>query len=139
MRLRRNNQGDTIVEVLVAIAVASAVLGTAYAIVNRTTRAQQQTTEHTQALKIAESQLELLKTTAASIPTTSFCFNNTTLTTNLNDCKLASPESRYDITITRASAVLSDTKYNIFIVRVSWSRLGSGGNDEVSLTYKVYK
>ena len=57
-RLFRKQTGDTIVEVLSAIAVSSAVLGTAYGITNRTVKNQQQITEHSIALKLAEQQLE---------------------------------------------------------------------------------
>lgn len=56
-----NSRGDTIVEVLISIAVVSAVLGGAYAVVNRTTQNSQQSKEHSQALKVAETQIEQLR------------------------------------------------------------------------------
>lgn len=56
-----NVRGDTIVEVLIAIIVLSTVLVTAYALATRSLKENQQAQEHSQALKIAEGQLEALK------------------------------------------------------------------------------
>jgi type II secretory pathway pseudopilin PulG len=53
--------GDTIIEVLIAIAVMSFVLGSAFAISNRSQLSIQDAQEHTEALKIAQSQVEQLK------------------------------------------------------------------------------
>ena len=56
-----NQLGDTIVEVLVAMAIVGIVLAGAFAASNRSQKSTQQAQEHTTALKIAEGQLELLK------------------------------------------------------------------------------
>jgi type II secretory pathway pseudopilin PulG len=58
----KNQRGDTIVEVLVAIAVVSLVLASSYAITNRNVLTSQDTQEHSQALQIAQQQVELLRT-----------------------------------------------------------------------------
>jgi type II secretory pathway pseudopilin PulG len=63
MRLESNNRGDTIVEVLIAMAVASFVIGGAYVVVNKTLGNSQRAQEHSEALKFAEAQVEQLKQT----------------------------------------------------------------------------
>jgi type II secretory pathway pseudopilin PulG len=91
--LRRNVTGDTIVEVMIALAILSSVLGTSFAIASRSIRKGRQAQERTEALKITESQIELLKEAgnkpinvaglyssdyALPSPSRSFCFNSAT-------------------------------------------------------------
>lgn len=132
-----NQTGDTIVEVLIAIAVASAVLGSAYAIVNRTVRSQQQTSEHTNALKIAESQLELLRNHNGTV-SSSFCFNPTYQSTDDPSCNTVTAGITYDPTITKNETTVGSQITTTYTVNVSWPSLG-GGTDKVDLVYKVYK
>lgn len=54
-------RGDTIIEVLIAMTVIGLVLGSSFAIANRATLTGRAAQERTEALKFAESQLELLK------------------------------------------------------------------------------
>lgn len=56
----RDSRGDTIVEVLISIAVASFVVGGAYTVVNRSLKYTQQAQEHSEALLIANTQIELI-------------------------------------------------------------------------------
>lgn len=53
--------GDTIVEVLIAMAVLSMVLGGAYVASNRSLAVSQQNQERAEALKLVEGQMEQLK------------------------------------------------------------------------------
>ncbi len=55
-----NQKGDTIVEVLIAMAVASLVLGSAYAVANHSMKNSRQAQEHSEALQIAQKQLEAI-------------------------------------------------------------------------------
>lgn len=67
MRLRWAKQrGDTIVEVMLAMAVVGMVLGVAYGITNRSVQVGRSAQERSEALKIAETQIELLKEYARS-------------------------------------------------------------------------
>lgn len=74
-------RGDTIVEVLLAMTVIGAVLGASFGIANRSAQTGQAARERTEALKIAESQIELLKTyheipaSGVSARTTPFCID----------------------------------------------------------------
>jgi type II secretory pathway pseudopilin PulG len=78
--------GDTIIEVMISVAVVAAVLGVSYATANRSLRSGQQAQERGEALKLVESNLERLKyistkdfaaTTIFSQPVNSaFCIAN---------------------------------------------------------------
>ena len=58
---RRAQAGDTIVEVLVCIAVVAAVLIGAFGVSNHSTQAVQDTSEHTEAQQYVQAQLEMLR------------------------------------------------------------------------------
>lgn len=103
-------RGDTIVEVLIAIAVISGVLATSYAIVNSNSRSYQQGSERVEALKIAEERLELLRT--GIVPT------------NENN---VGPNNRYDVVV--------DSLGNLYTIRVEWDGI-SGGVENVTLRYR---
>lgn len=54
-------RGDTIIEVLIAIAVVSSVLGISYAIMNRNILTLRDNQERTEALRLAQGQIEALR------------------------------------------------------------------------------
>lgn len=68
------NRGDTIVEVLIVVVVLATVIGSTYALASRSQKTSQQVQEHTQALKIAEGQLESLKNSSGRVAANTFCF-----------------------------------------------------------------
>src|SRR3989344_6687603 len=80
MRLR-SNRGDTIVEVLLALTIVSSMLGGAYVLSNRSLSNSRGSQERGEALKIAEAQLERLKSSInngnddAFNSTNIFCMN----------------------------------------------------------------
>lgn len=59
--IRRHQGGDTIIEVLIAIAVASAVLGITYGIMNKNLAIMRDNQERTEATKLAQAEIEQLK------------------------------------------------------------------------------
>lgn len=61
MSFDKKQSGDTIIEVLVAMSVIGLVLGAAFGIANRSVQIGQSAQERTEALKIAETQLEIFK------------------------------------------------------------------------------
>src|SRR6056297_1097853 len=65
MRLQKLQRGDTIIEVMLAMSVIALVLGSSYAIANRSTRIGREAQERTEALKEVETQVERLKTVAS--------------------------------------------------------------------------
>lgn len=76
---RLSQRGDTIVEVLICLAVFGAMLTAAYALTNRNQAISQSSQERSQAVKVADSQLELLRayTDDNKLPTYQwFCMNS---------------------------------------------------------------
>lgn len=138
--IRLSSRGDTIIEVLLAIAVVSAVLGGAYVSANRSLNGSRQSQERAEALKFVEGQLETLSAAAAQGPaiftgTNTFCFNDTdgnALDKDTAPC-LKGPSNRYRLTIRR------DVSGNEFAVRAEWDRIGSNAAEQMEIVYRVYE
>lgn len=84
-RSRRYQTGDTIVEVLIAIAVVGSVLGIAYSIMNRNLIVMRENQERSEAVKYARGQIESLRnlwstsdgrTALGAVGTSGFCFDD---------------------------------------------------------------
>ncbi|MDQ5972468.1 MAG: Type secretion system protein [Patescibacteria group bacterium] len=165
MLARRQQAGDTIVEVLIVIIVIATVLASAYGISIRSLQATQLTQERAFALKLAEGQLESLKS-AASLPDSTvldndqgFCLNGTTVT----PISGGSPSNNYqtDQTANYPTECQQDphdpvgkacTSYcyyvgikksiggtgNNFVASVRWTS-ARGIREQVQLAYKVYQ
>lgn len=150
-------RGETIVEVLIALAVLSAALGGAFAISSRSQKAVQANHERYEAELIANEQADLLKVYLADT------VNYDNVQTNLNDenkafcvqamtaqfdpsnpaaidpaCKrgvdgrysvFVFPRSRTDI----SGANVVDT----FIIRVEWDDFQDGNRAKVELVYGI--
>ena len=130
--------GDTIVEVLIAISIVSLVLTSAYMVTNKNSLVMQSTQEKTQAQKLIERQIELLRATD-SVPNASFCFvdDGGNVTTDLAQCvfnqsgDVSSDTSsvQYKIAIT-PNTPSSDT----FEIKAAWDRVG-GGSSSITMNY----
>lgn len=134
-----NQRGDTIVEVLLSILVVGAVLGGSYVAANRYFRNVRQAQEYSNALKIAEGQLEQVKSyidnginDPKTTTLTSFCISNGVKNSSLTDCKF---QNLYNAKITRSGDA---TNGYVFDVAVTWPSLTSSSNSSVQLTYRVY-
>lgn len=148
-----NAKGDTIVEVLLALAVVSAVLGGAYVSSNRSLNSTRDSQERGEAIKLAEGQLERIKGTAktnAVLFSTNaiFCLDDTSVMQNngmgsvpaLNSDTLVSPN--YNAQCIKQPSGVSyymsvQRTGNQFTVRARWNKLG-GGQNEVKITYRIY-
>ena len=145
--------GNTIVEVLVALAIIGAVLAGAHVASNRGAQINMQTQDRSQAVKIAEQQLELIPiaTSESDFDADSpFCIGDeqevhtghaASSLPPLETAVLASgsdgfyPEScvfneRYYVFVGTLSKTDGGETYERFVVTVRWNRIG-GGNDEV--------
>ena len=129
----KNQRGDTIVEVLIAIGIESLVLVTAYATTNRNVAIMQNTREQTQAQKLVEKQIELLRAYPAFSGT---CFSGSS-PANGNDCKLKNNGSAagtgytgavYDMNISKTS----DT----YTISAKWDKIG-GSTGNVTMYYQL--
>jgi type II secretory pathway pseudopilin PulG len=127
-------RGDTILEVLLCIAIVGATLGGAFVSARRSFAASRRAQERGEALKYVETQLELLKTAAASHTSnlaSSFCLNDA-LARLSPPCALG-PGGRYKVTITRTGAGPQ------FTVTAVWDRFGEGTQDRIEMNYLVYQ
>ena len=148
--IRLGKRGDTLVEVLVCIMIVSLILTGAYATTNRSTLGIRNSQEHAEALKLAQSQLELLRQASkqASAPiftqAAPFCMSGSTPTSADGApgaaCKVdgsgapTTAEPQYKIKITRADSTTSA----VFTVAVDWdSVIGSTAHEQ--LAYRLYK
>lgn len=135
-RGRRASKGDTIVEVLIAVAVVSVVITSAYLVANRSTNGIQGAQEQSYAQKLVEQQTELLRS-AASLPTTSGCYDTSASpplyvvpSGYYNPCLVANGGATYTIAIEPPSGTQTS-----FAVKVSWDTV-SGQSAHVTAYYK---
>lgn len=153
MRLiRLNSSGDTIVEVLLAVAIVSFVIASASAISGSATNTLRDSHERGEALKLAETQLEQIVANK-ELPEGNDCFgasgepkkaegtNCAFKSGGGGDCDPAVSSYCYNVSVQRVSTETGDVNqlsiavtYNI---EVTWDRLG-GGLGTVSMSYKSY-
>ena len=144
--------GDTIIEVLLSMSIIGLVLGSAFGIANRSVNVGQDAQERSEALKIAESQLEQFKSTypkdstiRARSDVQPFCFESSALSPvkDASDAKSCLKQNGsggtglYDIAIIPPSGASPTASYE---VRITWDRLGANqlsDKNKLSLYYKV--
>ena len=126
-------RGETLVEVLVALAITSLVLGAAMTTANHSLATSLASQERGEAIKIGESQIEQLRATGFDLigASTSFCFNGGTMVSG--GCSINGLGIAYSTVITRPSS--SD---HTFTVTINWSRQDSANLQQLTLRYVVY-
>lgn len=151
--MQRNQRGDTIIEVMIAIAVVGMVLGASYRIANRALQTGRFAQEQTEALKIAESQVEKLKYKASqfkqgdaiagtifdTVPAeTRFCVADDAAIS-----KITTGNAQYGALCQGKSGLYDqlityDAPNNLFKVVITWpSPITNNANVEVA--YKLYQ
>lgn len=158
-RLKLNNRGDTILEVLISVAVLSLILTTSFTLANRSSQATRQAGERGEATKFAQSELEKLKYFLSAsgnpiglpAPGTYFCIDTSGVIpspltlpsiTDLNasnsgidaKCKHGT-ESRYATFIHRGP---NPNLSNTYTVYVRWDSVTGRGVDKVDLIHRIY-
>lgn len=137
LKITRNQRGDTIVEVLVVLAVLGMALGTSYAIAGRSLINARQAQENAKATELLKEQLETIRVLAAQgsiLPTHSnFCIGvdgvrKTGANTN-PECLFEN--SLYRVTVTQSS----DQK---FTLKAVWDDVGGDGKASATLVYRRY-
>lgn len=154
---KRGQAGDTIVEVLLAILVVSTILGGAFVSARRSQTGIRQTEERVEALKVAEAQIERIRTlsksssgTALFTPTApyTFCVDTTNqlrvatlnpLTTDNfsngtqhpSGCNTAPAGGVTYYTVAQRAAD------NTFTVYTRWNGSGGSGKLEVQLSVRL--
>jgi prepilin-type N-terminal cleavage/methylation domain-containing protein len=135
LNLVKNQSGDTIVEVLIAIVVVSMVLVAAYVTTTRSVNGIQDTEEHSEALQLAQTQLEFLHN-ATALPASNECFSNSGTITSGTNCLVnssgtpTSGQPQFKINITQENLYT-------YLVAVTWASISEGGvTNNVSLYYQ---
>jgi len=144
--MTKKQRGDTIVGALLAMAVIGMVLGSSFGIANRSLNIARSAHERTKALKIAESQLELLKVLhkdGFTIPNDDFCvlsdnFTSITDSGTKEPCNDKNSSSGDNGLYTMVISHLATT--GSYKINVSWDRIGASASaprDEVNLYYRL--
>ncbi|HUB93493.1 MAG TPA: hypothetical protein VMB52_03235 [Verrucomicrobiae bacterium] len=142
----RGEHGDTIVEVLIAIAVVSLVLVVAYTTSTRNISRLEDTQEHSEALQLAQTQLEYLHSadiTSRNTAANSGCFDNTgkPMASGSGSCLVdasdtpvgnSSAQPQFLITLTGTSAGNGLITYS---AKVTWAGIADE-QDNVTLYYQ---
>lgn len=137
---RLNQKGDTIVEVLISVAIVGLMLTGAFAISNASYRQIRMAQERSEAQRIAQSAVELLDTGTAAKKLTEgpspapFCIlpDLTTPVAAATECN--DQGGLYDVSIKRAGDA-GGSRYT-FVVTVTWDGL-SGRQEQLSVDYRV--
>ena len=156
-RRKLQQRGDTIVEILIVLAVIGMALSTSYAIANRSLLGIRQSQEHSEALQLAQTQLEELRALAAggTLSPTAFtaadpnkCINNgvavngtaSPTTTCLFALETLTPvpsASGVGYLVTIKSANSTSPNSPNFTISLAWDDVTGAGKDNVSLTYRL--
>jgi type II secretory pathway pseudopilin PulG len=158
-----NNTGDTIVEVLIVLAVLGLALSISYATANRGLQQSRNAQEHSEALGIINSQIELLrsafvKQSGSAVETQGssgpFCLSPPAGSVIITPLANSGPDKfnenlatdKLGNTTTYPGPCIQNTLYSSSIVgrgngvydfRVRWEGLGKLGRQQEELTYKI--
>ena len=157
MTCKLQQAGDTIVEVLIVIAVLSLVLTAAFLTSTASFKNTIDAKEHGEAQALATSQLEKIKALAASNPTsvftsTNFCVDITTVTPSVyaaTDARCvmksdgttpapAGSEPAYIVSVHPTTSGGSNPSF-VFQVNVKWDSVTGHGQANISLWYRLYQ
>jgi type II secretory pathway pseudopilin PulG len=137
-RLSLKENGDTIIEVMIVLAVLGLAIAIAYATANRSLLNARQAQESSQATALAQSQIEALRTLTADTSATGifqpgpYCISSTYTVVTGSSCKQFGTIP-YAIDITFVSAT------NTFTVKTTWPDIRGEGDDSVTLVYRIYQ
>lgn len=165
LTLRQKQTGDTIVEVLIAMAVIASMMAGAFVSTRRSSSGMRQSQERVEGLKVAEEQIERLKVLADKdavplkdasasnyfcidfsgnrqesggslqpLDTDSFSSANYYINADPNKTCPRQPAGG----VTYYPAIVRDLSTNTFKVYVRWARAGGGGNEQVTIVYRLH-
>lgn len=152
-QLAKVTAGDTIIEVLVCLTVLGSGLSISYAVANRVLNGARDAQERTEAVQIAQSQLELVRHDMVSTGGNAFsgahlfCLNDDGSVVAFTAIATLPPLSSDDFSQYPAACTNIRNLFNMsvgytssndnFYATVRWYRLG-GGYDQVQLAYRIH-
>ena len=125
--LKLKQRGDTIVEVLIAIAVVSLVLVAAYTTANRNIRAIQNNQERVQAQHLVEGQIEALKSNNG-LSTDKTCFDQQGSPASGVACTISTDGSGASYTLSVVSAG------STYTISAKWTSLNANASNDANVT-----
>jgi type II secretory pathway pseudopilin PulG len=139
-----NYRGDTIIEVIVVLAVLGLAVSISYATANRSLLDARQSQETSQAAELVQSQLEVLRTLSAAgnpqniyQPGLPYCMAASVIyrwsNANTPDPNCTNINNLYTVSI-QAPPPIGGT----FTITASWDDVEGQGTDTSMLTYKIY-
>ncbi|MGH7234475.1 MAG: PulJ/GspJ family protein [Candidatus Saccharimonadales bacterium] len=137
----KDSTGDTIVEVLIALAVLSLAFVISYATADRAITDSQNAQEHTLALEYLDAQIEALRYYAGQssqgLPTSSFFLapNASNGTVQVDPGSGQEPGNGFSYSV---SLTLDQSVQNTYHANVTWPGLGGLGQQSEELSYRVY-
>lgn len=146
-KFRSTVRGDTIVEVLISMAVLGGALGISYTVANNTLNQSRDAQERTQVVNLLDAQLEQLRA-IASLPNTpvftftgAACFDSSGAmhsvpnVSNFATYPSACVQGYYHYYITRTSTGGADT----YTATCKWDNVMGTGRDNVQIVYRMNK
>ncbi len=129
--LRKQQTGDTIVEVLISMAILALVITGSYVSSTRSLSSGTDASNRQQALALAQQQLELIKSNASvsgyTPPAGNFCIDNTNKPQSGSNCVLS---GQYTMTDTY------DSSTRLYTVMANWPSINTTGS-QLTLYYRV--
>lgn len=143
--LRTNNRGDTIIEVMLVVAILGLTFAGAYSIAYASTSKNRNAQEHAEALQYMTSQIEILRNSPEEVieKTTTginaeFCFSNTGVLVKPFDpaiCNVGT-DSRYNV---RVRYLRPPSDPGIYRLQVTWQGNGDLGMQSEKIVYKQHQ
>jgi prepilin-type N-terminal cleavage/methylation domain-containing protein len=149
-------RGDTIIEVMVTLAILGLAFGISYATANRSLLLARNAQEHSEALQDLNSQVELVRADSADptlflvTPGMVFCMDPATdleaasasssfvSVSTTTGCVLSGPEG-YTEMVTYAPSPVGGVNEDLFTFQIDWSGVGDLGPQHEQIEYKVHE
>lgn len=137
----RNQSGDTIVEVMLVVAILGLTFGAAYSIASASVAKTRNAQEHAEALQYLNSQVEMMRSTSADVILPfaaggAFCIESpsgTPRTFPNPSCNFGT-EGRYQVRIEYDSA----GGQNVYTFQVDWPGVANLGPQRERISYKLH-
>jgi prepilin-type N-terminal cleavage/methylation domain-containing protein len=127
-----NSRGDTIIEVLFAMAIVGVVLAAAYSIASKNLQTSQFARERSQATQIASTQIELIKNLrnapTPTPPNSSFCIDITAANPVVTSSNPACSDGFFNTTVNFDGV-------NGYKIEVKWIPPGGDTNNLANVTF----
>lgn len=151
-KLHHNNRGDTIVEVLIVLGILSFAFALSSATATKGLRQSRSAEEHSQALGVLNSQIELLRAGVSNrldlFSPSPFCVLNSSSVATGFSAGYTIPDSadsddftKYPANCAQNTLYYTSVSYNgsdTFTIRVRWDGAGDLGRQQEVMTYRVH-